>query len=163
MAAGNKFMFATGIENSYPNVKFPDGAIKRVDEMEKTFHYEQWKTDFQLVKEMGIEFLRYGPPYYATHNAPGKYDWDFANKTFKCLQQLGITPIVDLCHFGIPDWLGNFQNPDFPFFFAEYAEAFAKRFPHLYLYTPVNEILLRRRFPHNMDGGMSVCTLTILL
>ena len=55
-------MFATGIENSYPTIKLPDGTTKRVDEMEKTFHYDHWKTDFQLVREMGIEFLRYGPP-----------------------------------------------------------------------------------------------------
>jgi beta-glucosidase len=27
-------------------------------------------------------------------------------------------PIVDLCHFGVPDWIGNFQNPDFPELFA---------------------------------------------
>ena len=39
-----------------------------------------------------------------------------------------IAPIVDLCHFGVPDWLGNFQNPDFPALFAQYAKAFAQRF-----------------------------------
>lgn len=36
---GSKFMFATGIENSYPNIMLPDGTTKRVDEMEKTGHY----------------------------------------------------------------------------------------------------------------------------
>jgi len=35
-------MFATGIENSYPNILLRDGTIKRVDEMEKTDHYNQW-------------------------------------------------------------------------------------------------------------------------
>ncbi len=29
----NKFMFATGIENSYPTIKLPDGTTKRVDEL----------------------------------------------------------------------------------------------------------------------------------
>ena len=81
--AGNKFMFATGIENSYPTIQLPDGTTKRVDEMEKTFHYECWEKDFQLVKEMGIEFLRYGPPYYKTHLGPGKYDWAFTDETFQ--------------------------------------------------------------------------------
>ena len=33
--AGNKFMFATGMENSYPTIQLPDGTTKRVDEMEK--------------------------------------------------------------------------------------------------------------------------------
>ncbi|HET9744303.1 MAG TPA: family 1 glycosylhydrolase [Chitinophagaceae bacterium] len=143
---GNKFMFATGIENSYPTIQLPNGKTKRVDEMEKAFHYENWKTDFQLVNELGVRFLRYGPPYYKTHAGPGRYDWDFSDETFSYLKKLHITPIVDLCHFGVPDWIGNFQNPDFPQYFAEYARAFAERFPDLQLYTPVNEIFIAAMF-----------------
>ena len=67
MTLGSKFMFATGIENSYPTIKLPDGSIKRIDEMEKCCHYKNWEHDFQLTKELGIDFLRYGPPYYKTH------------------------------------------------------------------------------------------------
>ena len=144
--AGNKFMFATGIENSYPTILLPDGKTKRVDEMEKTDHYERWEEDFRLVKQLGIEFLRYGPPYYKTHAGPGQYDWSFADETFHKLKELHITPIVDLCHFGVPDWLENFQNPDFPDYFAEYAKAFAQRFPDLQLYTPINEIFITAMF-----------------
>jgi beta-glucosidase/6-phospho-beta-glucosidase/beta-galactosidase len=144
--SGSKFMFTTGIENSYPTIMLPDGSTKRVDEMEKTDHYRQWETDFQITKDLGIEFLRYGPPYYKTHLAPGKYDWDFTDVTFARLNELGITPIVDLCHFGVPDWLGNFQNPEFPEYFAEYALAFAKRYPQLQLYTPINEIFITAMF-----------------
>lgn len=125
----NRFIFATGIENSYPTIQLPDGTTHRVDEMQKSGHYKCWKDDFNLVKEMGIEFLRYGPPYYLTHVGPGQYNWDFADETFTQLKQLAIIPIADLCHFGVPDWLGNFQNSDWPFHFAEYASAFAKRFP----------------------------------
>ena len=146
MNLGSKFMFATGIENSYPNIQLPDGSIKRIDEMEKCCHYKNWELDFQLTKEQGIEFLRYGPPYYKTHVAPGKYDWEFADMTFGRLNELGITPIVDLLHFGLPDWMGNFQSPDFPQYFAEYAEAFAARYPHLQLYTPINEIFITATF-----------------
>jgi beta-glucosidase/6-phospho-beta-glucosidase/beta-galactosidase len=144
--AGNKFMFATGIENSYPTIRLPDGRTKRVDEMAKTGHYTHWETDFRLLGELGIEFLRYGPPYFSTHTAPGQFDWAFTDVAFNKLKILGITPIVDLCHFGVPDWLGNFQNPDFPFFFAEYARAFAIRFPDLQLYTPINEIFIAAMF-----------------
>lgn len=143
---GSKFMFATGIENSYPTILLPDGTIKRVDEMEKTGHYLHWEKDFDLVKEMGIEFLRYGPPYYKTHTAPGTFDWSFTDVTFQRLKELGITPLVDLCHFGVPDWLGDFQNPDFPHYFAEYASAFATRFPQLQFYTPINEIFIAAMF-----------------
>lgn len=144
--AVSKFMFATGIENSYPTIRMPDGSVKRVDEMEKTAHYKNWEKDFELVADLGICFLRFGPPLFKTHTGPGKYDWDFADATFHKLEQLGIVPIVDLCHFGVPDWIGNFQNPDFPKYFAEYAEAFAKRFPYLQFYTPVNEIFIAATF-----------------
>lgn len=135
-------MFATGIENSYPTISLPDGRTHRVDEMEKTGHYERWREDFELVKSLGIRYLRYGPPYYKMHLAPGRYDWSFADETFERLRETGITPIADLCHFGVPDWIGDFQNPDWPGLFAEYAEAFVQRYPWVRLYTPVNEIMI---------------------
>src|SRR3954462_2579802 len=78
----NKFMFATGIENSYPTIILPDGSTKRVDELEKTGHYTHWEQDFKLCNEMGIEYLRYGTAYYNTHTAPGQYNWDFADAAF---------------------------------------------------------------------------------
>ena len=141
-----EFMFATGIENSYPTIGLSDGTMYRVDEMAKTRHYECWREDFQLVKEMGIEHLRYGPPYYRCHLGPGRYDWSFADETFTALREMGITPVADLCHFGVPDWIGDFQNPDWPGYFTEYARAFANRFPWVKLYTPVNEIFVAATF-----------------
>jgi beta-glucosidase/6-phospho-beta-glucosidase/beta-galactosidase len=141
-----QFMFATGIENSYPTVQLPDGSIFRMDEMEKTGHYDHWLKDFESVLSLGITHLRYGPPYYKTHLGPGQYDWEFSDKTFGKLKEMGIIPIVDLCHFGVPDWMGNFQNPDFPMYFAEYAKAFAERFSYLQYYTPINEIFITATF-----------------
>ena len=35
-----------------------------------------------------------------------------------------------VCHFGVPDWVGDFQNPDFPELFAAYAKAFAECLPY---------------------------------
>jgi beta-glucosidase/6-phospho-beta-glucosidase/beta-galactosidase len=62
------------------------------------------------------------------------------------LNELQITPIADLCHFGVPDWIGDFQNPDWPRLFADYARDFARRFPWVRLYTPVNEIFIAAKF-----------------
>ena len=46
------------------------------------------------------------------------------------LREMGITPITDLCHFGVPNWIGRgFDNPDWPALFAEYARAFADALP----------------------------------
>lgn len=136
-------MFCTGIENSVPTI---DNGKTRVDEMDVCGHYKHWRTDFDLVEDLGIHFLRYGPPIYKTWLAPGKYDWEFADMTFADLRRRDITPIVDLCHFGVPDWVGNFQNPDFPALFAEYAADFAERFPWVQLYTPVNEMFICATF-----------------
>src|ERR1700756_3478498 len=99
------FMFATGIENSVPKI---NNGRERVDELEKCGFYKHWKTDFSLVEEMGIEFLRYGPPIHKTWLGDGRYDWDFSDETFSDLRKRNIIPIVDLCHFGVPDWLGDF-------------------------------------------------------
>ena len=140
------FAFATGIEASCPNVLLADGRTVRVDEYEKTGHYDRWRDDFALVKELDLDVLRYGPPYHRTHLGPGQYDWCFADETFAELKRLGITPLVDLCHFGIPDWLGDFQNPEWPRHFAEYARAFARRYPWTRFFTPVNEIFITATF-----------------
>jgi len=137
------FMFATGIENSYPTI---DGGAFRVDEMDKCGHYEKWRTDFDCVQDLGVGVLRYGPPLHRTWLGPGRYDWEFADRTFGELLRRDITPMADLCHFGVPDWVGNFQNPDFPALFADYARAFAQRFRWVQLYTPVNEMFVCATF-----------------
>ena len=140
------FMFATGVENSYPTIVGPDGRPHRVDEMEKCGHYSRWREDFECVRELGIKHLRYGPPYYSVHLGPGQYDWSFTDEVFNALRAMGIHTITDLCHFGVPDWLGNFQNPDFPHHFAEFARAFATRYPWIRMYTPINEIYIAATF-----------------
>lgn len=137
----SEFMFATGIENSYPTIEW-QGKTIRQDELAKTKHYQCWRDDFRLLQELGIQYLRYGPPYFSAHAGPGRYDWTFTDETFRALQEQKVTPIVDLCHFGVPDWIGNFQNSDWPRLFADYAQAFARRFPGVRFYTPVNEIYI---------------------
>jgi beta-glucosidase/6-phospho-beta-glucosidase/beta-galactosidase len=140
------FSFCTGIENSAPLIRDPDGRPRRIDQMTASSHDRRWREDFRLVGELGVRCLRYGPPYYRTHIGPGRYDWSFADDTFGELRRLGIVPIADLCHFGLPDWLGNFQNPDFPRYFEEYAQAFSRRYPWVWLYTPINEMLVTAEY-----------------
>jgi beta-glucosidase/6-phospho-beta-glucosidase/beta-galactosidase len=137
------FMFATGIENSIPTI---NGGRERVDEMEKCGHYQHWRRDFELVVELGIRFLRYGPPLHRCWLGADRYDWALPDEAFRELRRLDLIPIVDLCHFGVPDWVGNFQNPDFAPQFARYARAFAARYPWVQLYTPVNEMFVGATF-----------------
>src|SRR4051812_34109972 len=71
--------FATGIENSNPTI---NNGRTRIDEMASCGHYEQWATDFDLVQELGIGFLRYGPPLHKTYLGPNRFDWSLADTTF---------------------------------------------------------------------------------
>ncbi len=138
------FMFTTGIECSYPTIR--NGAY-RMDELETTQHYARWREDVQLTHDLGIRFLRYGVPYHRVNTGSGHYDWSFMDEVLAEMQRFHIEPLIDLCHFGMPDWLGNsFQNPDFPPAFAAYAKAFAQRYPWVTLYTPVNEIFVCAKF-----------------
>ena len=142
MSDAGTFLFASGIENSYPTL--PSGV--RVDEMEKCGHYGWWEEDFGLARELGLDALRYGPPYYRTHVGPGRYDWEPAEAPMRRLRELGMEVIADLCHFGAPDWLGGFQDAAFPVLFADYARAFAQRYPWVRYYTPINEIFVCASF-----------------
>src|ERR671912_945186 len=137
------FMFATGVENSYPTI---NNGRTRIDEMEKCGHYRYWRTDLELLQELGVRFLRYGPPIHRTWLGPDRHDWEFPDLVFGELERLDVVPIADLCHFGVPAWIGDFQNPDFPALFAGYAGAFARRFPWVQLYTPVNEMFVCATF-----------------
>jgi beta-glucosidase/6-phospho-beta-glucosidase/beta-galactosidase len=136
------FLFATGIECSYPTI---DNGRWRRDELESTFHYRRWQQDFDLCRKIGITHLRYGPPLHLVFTGPGKYDWSWVDGPMAELEKFGPEPIVDLCHFGVPDWLGNLQNPELGAAMAEFAGAFAERFPWVRFYTPVNEMYVCTR------------------
>jgi len=134
-------LMATGIECSYPTTQ----GGRRRDELEDTGHYQRWREDFALCSLLGARYVRYGPPYYRMHLGPGRYDWSFTDEVLPAMWDEGLVPIVDLCHFGVPDWVGGFQNRDWPPHFAEYAAAFAERYPWIKFYTPVNEMYLCAR------------------
>ncbi|HEX5043122.1 MAG TPA: family 1 glycosylhydrolase [Candidatus Polarisedimenticolaceae bacterium] len=138
-----RFLFATGIESSAPTI---DGGRVRMDEFEKCGFYDHWEGDFDLVAGLGVRWLRYGPPLHRTLLDTRRYDWSFADATLGGLARRRIDPIADLCHFGVPDFIGSFQNPDFPEIFADYADAFARRYPWIQLYTPVNEMFVCATF-----------------
>ncbi len=140
-----RFMFATGIECSYPTILTAQG-VKRRDQLEECGHYRYWREDLHLTRDLGIRFLRYGPPYYRMHLGADRYDWSWTDLVLPEMQRLGIVPLMDLCHFGVPDWLGDFQNPEFPRHFADYARAFAERYPWVRFYTPMNEMYIAAEF-----------------
>jgi hypothetical protein len=136
------FVAATGIECSAPVIL---GGL-RVDELQKTRHYDFVEKDLALVAELGVTHLRYGIPYHRVNPAQATFDWAFPDKALAICRQRGLVPIVDLLHFGVPDYIGDFQNPKLPQLFADYAARFAERYPWVRYYTPVNEPLITAQF-----------------
>jgi beta-glucosidase/6-phospho-beta-glucosidase/beta-galactosidase len=141
-AGRDAFIFATGIECSYPTTE--QGRWRR-DQMEASGHYRRWREDFELAREVGVTHIRYGPPLHLIFTGPGSFDWSWCDEPMAELSELGPEPIVDLCHFGVPGWLGNFQNAEVAQALTEYADAFAERYPWVRFYTPVNEIYVCAR------------------
>jgi beta-glucosidase/6-phospho-beta-glucosidase/beta-galactosidase len=128
-------MFATGIDSAAPVV----GGIRH-DQMELTGHYERWDDDIDLVRELGTRYLRFGPPVHRAWLGEERYDWSHSDAVLGRVREHNIVPIADLCRFSVPDWIGDFQNPDMPRLFARYARAFAERYPWVQLYAPVSNI-----------------------
>ena len=112
-----------------------------MDEYELTQHYRKWREDLGLVKELGVTHARYGIPWHEIQPARNEWDWTFADETLGHMLELGVEPIVDLVHYGLPRWIeGAYANPDFPKFMAEYAARAAERFKgRIHLWTPLNE------------------------
>ena len=137
------FIFATGIECSYPVI---EGGKWRRDEMASTRHYQLWPKDFELARQLGVTHIRYGPPLHLIFTGPGRFDWSWTDEPMLDLEESGPEPIVDLCHFGVPAWLGDFQNEELVAALGEYAGEFARRYPWVRFYTPVNEMYVCARY-----------------
>ncbi len=135
-----RFAWGSGEECSTPTV-LHGGRVVRVDEMESTGHYRNLDLDLSLAGGLGIDVWRYGIPWYRVETAPGEYDWDLWDRALAGCEREGLRPVVDLCHFGLPDHYGGFSEPDWVDGLVAYAEAFLTRYPEPTLFTPVNEPL----------------------
>jgi beta-glucosidase len=138
--AASPFLWATGIEDTFISAPWP-ATGRTLDEYELTQHYSRWGEDIRLMADLGVRTARYGIPWYKVNPAPGRYDWDWPDRTLDALLAHGIRPIVDLVHYGTPPWLERaFLNPDYPQRVAEYAARLAERFAdRISWFTPLNE------------------------
>ncbi len=137
------FIWASGIEDTFvPQVKPGQRAL---DEYQLMGHYEHWREDLQLGRELGVQSLRWGVPWYRVEPQPGEFDWRWTDEVLPYLvEELGITPIIDLMHYGCPFWLKReFISKDYVRAVSAYAAAFARRYKSLVRwYTPLNEPLV---------------------
>jgi beta-glucosidase len=137
------FLWAAGIENTF--VPQTRAGHRSLDEYELMGHYEHWREDLSLSRELGLKAMRWGVPWYKVEPEPGVFDWSWTDEVIPFMvEELGILPIVDLMHYGCPFWLNKeFANRDYPEYVARYAAAFAERYKSLLKwYTPLNEPII---------------------
>ncbi|MDQ3227516.1 MAG: family 1 glycosylhydrolase, partial [Chloroflexota bacterium] len=116
------------------------------DQIVRTGH-EGRRDDLDRFAALGIKTLRYPVLWErVVPNDPEHPDWAWSDERLGRLRQLGIRPIVGLCHHGSgPRWTG-LLDPEFPAHMARYARAVAERYPWIDAFTPVNEPLTTARF-----------------
>ena len=134
------FTWATGIEDTF--IQHARPRLRALDEYELTQHYQLWQSDIDLVAETGVQAVRWGIPWHIVQPAPDKWDWEWTDKALEHLVTVkGITPVLDLMHYGTPKWLENsFINFNYPQRVAEYVAAVVARYKSLVrYYAPLNE------------------------
>ncbi len=132
------FCWAVGEESSDP-VVLRGGEPYRVDELGQSGHLARQDADLGDVAALGVRVVRYGMPWAQVEVAPGSYDWTLWDRALAACERHGLEPIVDLCHFGLPDHLGGFCDNTWVPAFLRYVDAFLARYPEPRWFTPVNE------------------------
>src|SRR5947209_6110111 len=101
--AASEFRWAVGIENTF--VPQARAGHRRLDQYELMHHYRLWREDVDLAAGLGISTIRYGIPWYKVNPRPGVFDWAWTDPVIEHLAGTrGLTPIVDLMHYGRPTW-----------------------------------------------------------
>ncbi len=134
------FTWATGIEDTF--IQHARPRLRALDEYELTQHYQLWQSDIDLVADTGVQAVRWGIPWHIVQPAPDRWDWEWTDRALEHLVTVkGITPILDLMHYGTPMWLDNsFINSSYPQRVAQYTAAVVARYKSLVkYYTPLNE------------------------
>lgn len=141
------FLWASGIEDTFVPQTRP--GHRALDEYQLMGHYEHWREDLALARELGLSAIRWGVPWYRVEPLEGEFDWRWTDLVIPYLvDELGIVPIVDLMHYGCPFWLRReFASAEYPEAVARYAGAFATRYRGLVRwYTPLNEPIVTALF-----------------
>ena len=132
------FAIACGEEGSDPLV-LHEGRVVRVDQYRASGHLERLDADLAEVGGLGVKVWRYGMPWRLTEPEPGVYDWTLWDRALEACRRHGLNPVIDLCHFGLPDHHGGFCDTTWVDDFARYVDAFLARYPEPRWFTPVNE------------------------
>jgi beta-glucosidase/6-phospho-beta-glucosidase/beta-galactosidase len=136
-----EFAVACGEEASDPIVRH-DSRLVRVDELRASGHLDRQDDDLAAVAALGVRVWRYGMPWRLTEPEPGVYDWTLWDRALAACDRHGLTPVVDLCHFGLPEHYPGFCDRRWVDGFVRYVDAFLDRYREPMYFTPVNEPMI---------------------
>lgn len=116
---------------------------KRLDVFSSTGHDQFTRQDYRLMLDFGIRTVREGARWHVIEKARGVYDFSSLHELYDAADELGMEIILDIFHFGWPDFLDIFE-PEFIRAFEQFTSEVAnflrsRRYPQTFV-VPVNEI-----------------------
>ncbi len=103
------------------------------DPAKATDHWNRWKEDTDLMKELGVKVCRMGLQWARIEPKEGEFDEkviDRYREEIEYIKSLGIKPLVTLHHFGNPMWFedkGGFLKDENLDLFLDYGKYMAER------------------------------------
>ena len=131
--------FMTGFECS----TFVWKDRERKDYVVATGHDHHLERDYAAAMDLGIGVVREAIRWPQVDLGNGRYDWSSVKAVQDTATECKITPIWDLCHYGLPDGCDPFSQDCLDRFVA-YCRAAAEFVTNTaegpYFFTPINEI-----------------------
>jgi len=116
---------------------------QRKDYVTATGHDVHLKADLAAAMDLGIGVVREAIRWPTVDLGGGRYDWSSVREVQDCATACKITPIWDMCHYGLPDGCDPFTD-DCRKRFVDYCRAAADIITRSaegpYFFTPINEI-----------------------
>src|SRR4051812_44781784 len=80
------------------------------DTLAITGHYKatQWRSDLELIRDLGIDEFRHPIPWHRIERQPGEFCWRHLDQVIAYSDELGLSIIADpLHHTSYPAWLSD--------------------------------------------------------
>lgn len=115
----------------------------RKDYIALTGHDAQVDADYDRLMDLGIGVVREAIRWPLVDQGDGRYDWSGLDPVLAAMKRCQVTPIWDLCHYGLPDGCDPFSD-ECVARFRDYCRAAAEylvpRTTAPRFFTPINEI-----------------------
>jgi hypothetical protein len=89
---------------------------RRLDLVESTKHDRFVREDYAALRPYGIKTVREGARWHLIETSPGRYSFESLGPMLDAAQEKGIQLILDIFHFGWPDYLDIFGADFVPAF-----------------------------------------------